>query len=145
MQARRAAGGDGCSGGGGGGVSPVLPGQLLQVEEAVAGYPQAGTCKSRTPFAPPSPAPLPTSPKTRLASAAPLSRWTPSLPRGNFVRLTGNFTVGRDSRAPARGYKDVRSRVFFPVHFDGRLRVGGELAVAPDDVDVSLFGGESLR
>lgn len=39
----------------------------------------------------------------------------------------------------------MRSRVFFPVHFDGRLRVGGELAVAPDDVDVSLFRGGVIK
>lgn len=41
---------------------------------------------------------------------------------------------------PARGYKDVRSRILFPVYFDGRLRIGGELAIALNDVDVSLRG-----
>lgn len=41
---------------------------------------------------------------------------------------------------PTRGYKDVRSRILFPVYFDGRLRIGGELAIALNDVDVSLRG-----
>lgn len=59
---------------------------------------------------------------------------------GNFIGLTGNFAVRRDSRAPARGYKDVRSRVLFPLHFDGWLGISSELAIAPDDVNVSLRG-----
>ena len=91
--------------------------------------------RSRAPFAPPHQPSLPasTSPKTRFA----LADLSPGSP-GYFVRLTGNFAVGRDGRVPTRGYKDVRSRVLFPVHFDGRLGIGGELAIAPNDIDVSL-------
>lgn len=44
---------------------------------------------------------------------------------------------------PTCGYKDVRSRILFPVYFNGRLRIGGELAIAPNDVDVSLKGVNS--
>lgn len=115
-------------------MDPALPGQLLQVEEAVTGHPQAGTCKAEMLWHP-SAVPLP------FQSLLCLGRPLPSLGApGDFKRLTRNFAVGRDSRAPSRGYKDVRSRVLFPVHFDGWLGISGELAVAPDDVNVSLRG-----
>lgn len=116
------------------GMNPAVPGQFLQLEEAVTGHPQAGTCKAET-LSHPSPLPLPL-PKPALL-------WQTSLQPGslgNFIRLTRNFAVGRDSRAPACGYKDVRSRVLFPIHFNGWLRISGELAIAPDYVNASLRG-----
>lgn len=114
------------------GMNPALPGQLLQLEESVTGHPQTGACKAETISYPvPVPLPLP----------EPALLWQTSLQAGslgNFIRLTRNFAVRRNSRAPTRGYKDVRSRVLLPIHFDGWLGISGELAIAPDDVNASL-------
>lgn len=90
----------------------------------------------QSPFRTPRQPLFPPPPPKACFALADLSPGSP----GNSVRLTRNFAVGRDGRAPTRGYKDVRSRVLFPIHFDGRLRVSGELAIAPNDVDVSLRG-----
>lgn len=116
------------------GMDPSIPGQLLQVKEAITGHPQTGTCKAEM-LSHPSAVPL-ALPKPALLGQTSLRLGGP----GDVMRLTRNFAVGRDSRAPSRGYKDVRSRVLFPIHFDGWLGIGGELSIAPNDVDVSLRG-----
>lgn len=67
-------------------MNPTLPGQLLQVKEAVTGHPQAGTCKAET-LSHPSPVPLPLPQPALLWLDEPLS----TLGAGEFHRAHREF------------------------------------------------------